>query len=256
MAEQSARPATTGTRESATCGLVRSLSMKRAITTVKKGADDLIVSVNETATYFRESSPSITVTKRISPTAAMSSANERSGCDESGLGCTGPTPVSHGPYILSAPNAAVIVICESASVLGSACSVAMMCLLPNKVPPLHTYHAVMKIAIRVCTEYFSKGPCFSSLPSAWAGAGAPLPSAASSRGDRIFAATVAAEKRSDADELAWSEAAAAAAARGPRRRGAAPNEVFAARARRDRSAGGFFSHTIYRILRGAPTRCL
>ena len=236
MAEQSARPATTGTSESATCGLVRSLSMKRAITTVKKGADDLIVSVNETATYFRESSPSITVAKRISPTAAMSSANERSGCDESGLGCTGPTPVSHGPYILSAPNAAVIVICESASVLGSACSVAMMCLLPNKVPPLHTYHAVMKIAIRVCTEYFSKGPCFSSLPSAWAGAGAPLPSAASSRGDRILPRRWrrAARRRRRAGVERGGGGGGGARPAAPRR---APNEVFASTSS-TRSIGG------------------
>lgn len=49
--------------------------MSHANNTVKKGADDLIVSVNETGTKFRDTSPSITVEKRITPTNSMSRRN-------------------------------------------------------------------------------------------------------------------------------------------------------------------------------------
>ena len=52
VAEQSARPPTTGSSERLTARLVRSLSISLAKITVKKGADDLTVSVNETATYL------------------------------------------------------------------------------------------------------------------------------------------------------------------------------------------------------------
>ena len=43
--------------------------------TVKNGALDLTVSVNETATYLSETSPSTTVSTRISPTVAMHAMN-------------------------------------------------------------------------------------------------------------------------------------------------------------------------------------
>lgn len=46
-------------------------------------------------------------------------------------------PVSHGPYILTAPNVAVIVIWLIARMLGSAFSVDRMCLLPKSVHPLN-----------------------------------------------------------------------------------------------------------------------
>ena len=53
VALHSAKPATTGTKERLTIKEVRSPSISRAKMTVKKGADDLTVSVKETATYLR-----------------------------------------------------------------------------------------------------------------------------------------------------------------------------------------------------------
>ena len=43
--------------------------------TVKKGAEDLMVSVKETATYLSETRPSITVTTRMRPTSDMHARN-------------------------------------------------------------------------------------------------------------------------------------------------------------------------------------
>merc|ERR1740130_508200 len=76
--------------------------------TVKKGAEDLMVSVKDTATYLRETRPSMTVRTRMRPTRLMHARNCESDCVERGVGCAGPTPVSHGPYILTAPKLAVI----------------------------------------------------------------------------------------------------------------------------------------------------
>jgi hypothetical protein len=110
VAEQSARPPTTGTSARLTMSEVRSPSMSRAKMTVKKGADDLTVSVNETATNLRLSSPSITVANLIAPTSTISHMNLLSDC-EVWCGVTSlPTPNSRGPYILSAPNEAVQII--------------------------------------------------------------------------------------------------------------------------------------------------
>ena len=50
----------------------RGLQYARAKITVKNGAEDLTVSVKETATNLSETRPSMIVTKRISPTASMS----------------------------------------------------------------------------------------------------------------------------------------------------------------------------------------
>ena len=61
---------------------VRSPSIKRAKITVKNGADDLTVSVNDTATNLRLTSPSITVTKRMTPTVSMSHMNWLKDCDD------------------------------------------------------------------------------------------------------------------------------------------------------------------------------
>ncbi len=52
--EQSTSPPTTGTSARFTGSEVYSLSISRAKITVKNGAEDLTVSVKETATYFRE----------------------------------------------------------------------------------------------------------------------------------------------------------------------------------------------------------
>ena len=131
---------------------VCSRSIIRAKTTVKKGAEDLMVSVNDTATYFREIRPSTTVTKRISPTSAMSHRKDRIGCVESGESCGGPTPVSQGPYILTAPKVAVIIIWHMARRLGSALSEDRMCLLPKSVQPEKKYHAAMQTPARAATE--------------------------------------------------------------------------------------------------------
>ena len=43
--------------------------------TVKNGAEDLMVSVKETATYLSETRPSITVATRMSPTRDMHARN-------------------------------------------------------------------------------------------------------------------------------------------------------------------------------------
>ena len=130
---------------------VTSPSMRRAKTTVKKGAEALMVSVKETATYLSETRPSITVATRIRPTSDMHARNCEGGCVESGVGCAGPKPVSHGPYILAAPKAAVIVIWLTASTFGSALSVESMCLLPKRVQPLNPNQSVMKTTILACT---------------------------------------------------------------------------------------------------------
>ena len=139
VAETSASPPTTGINEALTSVEVTSPSISRAKMTVKNGADDLTVSVNETATYFSEIRPSITVANRIMPTSVMLARNCGTLCDESGVGCAGPTPVSCGPYILIAPKTAVIVIWLMASTFGSALSVDRMCLLPKSVQPLKKY---------------------------------------------------------------------------------------------------------------------
>merc|ERR1719181_1895844 len=55
--------------------------------TVKKGAEDLTVSVKETATYLRLTRPRTTVRTRIVPTINMSSMKLRHLCVCSGEGC-------------------------------------------------------------------------------------------------------------------------------------------------------------------------
>ena len=137
--------------EGLTLAEVTSPSMRRAKTTVKKGAEALMVSVKETATYLSETRPSITVATRIRPTSDMHARNCEGDCVESGVGCAGPKPVSHGPYILAAPKAAVIVIWLTASTFGSALSVESMCLLPKRVQPLNPNQSVMKTTILACT---------------------------------------------------------------------------------------------------------
>ena len=84
VAEQSARPPTTGKSDRLTISDVRSPRIIRAKITVKNGADDLIVSVKETATNLRLSKPAIMVAKRITPTSSISNTKFRHGCEESG----------------------------------------------------------------------------------------------------------------------------------------------------------------------------
>ena len=147
MAEHSARPPTTGTSDMLTINEVRSPSIIRAKMTVKKGADDCTVSVNDTATNLRLTRPSMTVAKRMIPTIAISKRKFRSGCDESGVACGRP-PIKEGQYILIAPKVAVETIWLIASKSGSQPSVVMMCLLPKRVAPLIIYQHVMKNTMR------------------------------------------------------------------------------------------------------------
>jgi di/tricarboxylate transporter len=60
VAEQSTSPSITGTSERLTCTLVVSRRMILVKTTVKKGAEALIVSVNEAATLASDTSPVVT----------------------------------------------------------------------------------------------------------------------------------------------------------------------------------------------------
>ena len=151
VAEASASPHTTGTSDRLTIIEVRSPKMSRAKMTVKKGADDFTVSVNETATYLRLTRPRITVAKRIKPTRAMSHMNRLRGCSENGVIAAWPSPSSSGPYILMAPKNAVETICDAPSKLGSQPSPLMMYLLPKSVHPLSTYQELMNTAIFPCS---------------------------------------------------------------------------------------------------------
>merc|ERR1719240_340381 len=98
----------------------------------------------------------------MTPTRAMSHRKLRSGCDET-AGCDLLPPMNCGPYILIAPNVAVIVICDTASKLGSALSVERMCLFPKRVAPLHRYHKPMKKAVLANRETGCFGCVVSSL---------------------------------------------------------------------------------------------
>lgn len=127
---------------------VRSPSMSLAMTTVKKGAELLTVSVKETATYLRLTSPRMTVTTLMIPTTAMSHINSCRGNREYGvlgnlLRSRQPDRTKL-PYILDAPIVAVMTICDSARRSGCAFNVDNMCLFPNKVTPEHRYHPQMK----------------------------------------------------------------------------------------------------------------
>lgn len=69
--------------------LVVSRSIAREKITVKNGADDLIVSVKDTATNLRDSKPATTVTKRSMPTIIMSRTNVL----DTTVGAQSPSPL-------------------------------------------------------------------------------------------------------------------------------------------------------------------
>ena len=118
-----------GTRATRVSMGVCSLRMSQAKSTVKNGADDLIVSVNDTGTNFRLISPRMTVAHRMNPTSAMRRKNSGVYISELALAFSIPAFSAVAPlassccrydqYTFAPPITHVVVICTTPSTCAS-----------------------------------------------------------------------------------------------------------------------------------------